>query len=305
MSLHTQTLPDWIAVDWGTSNLRVFAMTAEGAVLDEVRSDQGMSSLSPEEFEPVLRNLINEWTLPTPCTVIACGMVGSRQGWQEAPYRAVPCAAQSSSPVNANCQGDDLKVWLVAGIKQAIPADVMRGEETQIAGFLHLNPNWDGVICLPGTHSKWVHVSAGEIVSFRTFMTGELFDVISTGTVLRHSLGGEDLDDATFATAVSDTLSRPEKFAANLFSLRAANLLAGQRPAVARAQLSGSLIGLELAAARPYWLGQNVALIGANRLTALYESALKERGIPVLITDAAPVTLAGLSATYKALNRKT
>jgi 2-dehydro-3-deoxygalactonokinase len=181
----------------------------------------------------------------------------------------------------------------------------MRGEETQIAGFLHLNPNWDGVICLPGTHSKWVHVSAGEIVSFRTFMTGELFDVISTGTVLRHSLGGEDLDDATFATAVSDTLSRPEKFAANLFSLRAANLLAGQRPAVARAQLSGSLIGLELAAARPYWLGQNVALIGANRLTALYESALKEQGIPVLITDAAPVTLAGLSATYKALNRKT
>lgn len=304
MSQDATIAPDWIAVDWGTSTLRAFAMNVDGAVLAQARSEQGMSSLAPDEFEPALRVLIADWSLPNPCTVVACGMVGSRQGWQEAPYRSVPCSAKSNAPIRVKNVGDDLEVWLIAGIKQSDPADVMRGEETQIAGFLALNPDWDGVLCLPGTHCKWVHVSAGEIVSFRTFMTGELFDVISKNTVLRHSLEGTGSNDADFLNAVSDTLSRPEKFAANLFSLRAADLLNGQAPASARAKLSGAVIGMELAAAKPYWLGQNIALIGASTLCTLYKQALAQQGIDAALTDAASVTRAGLSATYKALTRK-
>ncbi len=304
MTLSGTISPDWIAVDWGTSNLRAFAMTSDGMVLDEVRSDQGMSGLAPDAFEPVLHALIQHWDLPKPCTVIACGMVGSRQGWQEAPYRSVPCPAKTGTPVRAASKSEGLHVWLIPGIKQASPADVMRGEETQIAGFLDLNSDWDGVICLPGTHSKWVHISAGEIISFRTFMTGELFDVISTATVLRHSLAGDDLATDAFKMVVNETLSRPEKFTANLFSLRAADLLEAQSATIARAHLSGALIGMELAAAKPYWLGQNVALIGSNTLSTLYETALAEQGVNAMRCDASAVTRAGLNATYQEITRR-
>lgn len=301
MSESKAIAPDWVAVDWGTSNLRAFAMAADGLVLDRVQSDEGMAGLARDAFEPVLRALLDRWKLPAPCTVVACGMVGSRQGWQEAPYRAVPCPALVERPVPVATCGDDLNVWIVPGIKQDTPPDVMRGEETQIAGFLARNPDWDGILCLPGTHSKWVHVSAGEIVSFRTFMTGELFATISTQTVLRHSLGGDDLDMACFAEVISETLSRPESFAAKLFSLRAGDLLSGQSNAAARAKLSGALIGMELAAARPYWLGQRVALIGANGLSDLYARALERQGVMAERADARDITCAGLTAAHAAL----
>ena len=139
----------------------------------------------------------------------------------------------------------------------------MRGEETQIAGYLAQNPDFDGVICLPGTHSKWVHVSAGEVVSFRTFMMGEMFSLLAKTSVLRHSIAETGWDEETFLTTLDQPLSRPEQLAAKLFSLRAESLLHSQTGDTARAKLSALLIGAELAAAKPYWLGQPIALIGA------------------------------------------
>ena len=180
------------------------------------------------------------------------------------------------------------------------PADVMRGEETQIAGFLARNPGFDGVICLPGTHTKWAHVSAGEIVSFRTAMTGEMFALLSAHSVLRHSMG-QGWDAEAFATGVDQTLSRPESLAASLFSLRAEGLLADLPGDAARARLSGLLIGAELAAMRPYWLGQAVALVGAEALSAAYATALKAQGVPTQMADAEDMTLAGLTAAYAQL----
>lgn len=296
-----QISPDWIGLDWGTSNLRAFAMDHAGNVLAELQSDQGMSALEPAEFEPTLKELLSDWSLPSPCTVVACGMLGARQGWQEAPYRNTPCTAEATSPVRVKTVDSNLNVWIIPGVKQLNPADVMRGEETQVSGFLALNPDWDGVICLPGTHSKWVHVSAGEIVSFRTFMTGELFEAISKHTILRHSLTSTDTDGPAFSEAVSEVLSRPEKFGAALFSIRAADLLENQSADIARAKLSGGLIGMELAAAKPYWLGQNVALIGSSALCALYEKALSEQGVNATTSNVSEVTLAGLGATYSAI----
>ena len=301
MSGGKQISPDWIALDWGTSNVRAYAMTREGEVLDELCSDQGISRLTQEGFERALIELINDWALPIPCTVVACGMIGSRQGWQEAPYRAAPCSAIADTLIRVQGGSEALQVWLIAGIKQNSPADVMRGEETQIAGFLALNPDWDGVICALGTHSKWVHVSAGEIVSFQTFMTGELFSAIREHTELRHSLAGDDLDGDVFTDALSNILSRPERLASSLFSIRANDLLHGQSSAAARAQLSGALIGAELAAAKPYWLGQNIALIGDSRLTELYSLALKQQGAIAERCSAKAVTSAGLTAAYHTL----
>lgn len=291
---------DWIAVDWGTSNMRAWAMSKSGTVLAEGASDKGMGRLTPETFEPTLMEVAGEW-IDGPTTVIACGMVGARQGWIEAPYIAVPCAAMAQTFIQAPTQNTDLHVHIIPGIKQTNPADVMRGEETQIAGFLAQNKNWDGVICLPGSHTKWVHVSADEIVSFQTVMTGELFEAISKHTVLRHSVQGDGWDQDAFLAGLSDGIERPERITGRLFSLRAEGLLNGLGPDAARARLSGLLIGAELAAAKPYWLGQQIAVIGASGLSKLYVDALATQMSPATQVNGSAITLTGLTAAYRSL----
>jgi 2-dehydro-3-deoxygalactonokinase len=265
------------------------------SVRAEASSDDGMGRLSKAQFEGALLRLIEPWLGAAKMPVIACGMVGSRQGWVEAPYGTVPCRPLPEALVAAPVTDPRIDVRVVPGLRQMEPADVMRGEETQIAGFLAQRPGFDGVVCLPGTHSKWVHISAGEVVSFRSFMTGEMFDLLSTASVLRHTVG-EGWDAEAFGQAVSDALSRPETVAARLFSIRAEALLRGLDAGTARARLSGSLIGLELAGARPYWLGQNVALIGAPKLSAIYAAALAAQGVPAEVGDGAAMTRAGLAA---------
>ncbi|QFU08129.1 2-dehydro-3-deoxygalactonokinase [Palleronia sp. THAF1] len=288
----------WIAVDWGTSALRVWVIGADGSVLARLRSDRGMATLAPLAFEGALLDLIDAH-LPQACVtpVICCGMVGARQGWVEAPYIAVPAAPPVfAQAVRPDVRDPRMAVHVLPGMRQDKPADVMRGEETQIAGFLTAHGDFDGVLCLPGTHAKWARISAGEVVSFRTVMTGELFALLSGQSVLRHGLDGDGWDDAAFAEAVDDAMTAPAQLTARLFSLRAEGLLHGLDAAIARARLSGWLIGLELAGTRPYWLGQNVALIGDGALTDRYAQALRVVGALPAVTDATRVTLAGLTA---------
>ncbi|MFN0116267.1 MAG: 2-dehydro-3-deoxygalactonokinase [Paracoccaceae bacterium] len=295
---------DWIAADWGTSNLRVWAMGAAGP-LAEAESGDGMGSLDRAGFEPALLRLIGGWFGAGPVRVIACGMVGSRQGWAEAPYRAVPCAPVLPGRLaRAPALDPRLDVRIVPGLKQESPADVMRGEETQIAGFLAARPGFDGVLCLPGTHSKWVRVSAGEAVSFQTFMTGELFGLIAERSVLRFTVSDEGWDDTAFAEAVGEALSRPERALSGLFALRAEGLLRGLAPGLARARLSGALIGIELAGSRPYWLGQRVAILGAEKLSRAYGAALAAQGVTAERSDAGAMTLAGLGAARAGLRER-
>lgn len=292
--------PTWIAVDWGTSNARFWAIGADGSVLGERTSDKGMGQLAPSEFETVLRDLAGDW-LSSASRVVACGMVGSRQGWVEAPYQTTPCAVCPSTMVIAPTTGSGLTVHIIPGIRQTDPADVMRGEETQIAGFLAQNPGWDGVVCLPGTHTKWVHISANEVISFQTFMTGEIFALLAGQSVLRHSIAGSGWDGDAFADAMSQTLARPESLAARLFSLRAAQLVHKTDTVTLRARLSGLLIGAELAAAKPYWLGQKVALIGADAVSAPYITGLASLGVDAARVDAKDMTLAGIKAAHALL----
>lgn len=295
-----RTAPDWIAVDWGTTNLRAYAMR-QATVLAEAVSEDGMGKLARDAFEPALVRLIAPWLAnQSQVAVIACGMVGSRQGWHEAPYRAAPCLPLDPQALAVVPTTDPrISVHIVPGLRQTKPADVMRGEETQIAGALALHPGFDGVFCLPGTHTKWVHVSAGEVVSFQTFMTGEMFALLSEQSVLRHGMLEGGWEDAAFDGALADALSRPERIAANLFSLRAESLLAGLAAPAARARLSGLLIGIELAAARPYWLGQPVTIIGADALSAIYARALAAQGSQPQRLPAHETVLAGLSLAYQ------
>jgi 2-dehydro-3-deoxygalactonokinase len=294
----------WIAVDWGTSNLRVWGIGADGGVVAEATSDKGMGKLDRAGFEPALLELVGGWLPPQRKTIIiACGMVGARQGWVEAPYRQAPC-----EPVffdifgRPDTRDERLDVKVLAGVKQLTPsADVMRGEETQIAGFLAGDPEFAGTLCLPGTHTKWVRIEAGEIIQFKTFMTGELFNLLATQSVLRHSLDEAGWDKTEFAKVVASTAKEDNRFAAQLFAIRAETLVAGLKPATAKARLSGTLIGVELAAARDFWLDRNLTIVGNGAQSETYAEGLRALGQSPRMADASHVTLAGLKSAYQHL----
>lgn len=296
------TKPEWIAVDWGTSALRVWAIGRDGAVVANAASDDGMGKLRPDEFEPALLGLVGNW-LPAgggAMQVIVCGMAGARQGWLEAPYRAVPCAPVASGRLTQVRTGDRrIAVNIIPGLSQDDPPDVMRGEETQLAGLVAGLGQADATVCMPGTHSKWVRVEHGRVARFTTFMTGEAFALLASQSVLRHSVdaGGEDRN--AFLSGVADMLEEPERLTAALFGIRAGGLLKNTGGAVARSRLSGLLIGVELAAARSHWEGQVVHLVGARPLSQAYAAALERAGAQPVIEDAEALTLAGLAAAHE------
>ena len=287
-----------IAADWGTSNLRVWGMDNQGNVINRITNGKGMSSLMPSEFEPYLIGLIGNW-LPkqgnAKCPIIICGMAGAKTGWKEAAYLKAPCSPVNKEKiVQIETEDQRISVSIVPGIMQKSPPDVMRGEETQIAGYLSKNPDFDGIICLPGTHTKWVHISAGEIVSFKTFMTGEIFLSLSERSILKNSVQSNDFDPTSFLEAFEDTYSNPALLSSKLFGIRAADLLENTSTKFLKSKLSGYLIGSELAGAKSYWLGQNIVMIGNHDLCILYEKALKKLGLNATIENTQNVTLNGL-----------
>lgn len=291
--------PDWIAVDWGASQVRAWAMQGD-TPLAEACFDADIGALSPDEFEPKLVSVIRDWLPKAAIRVVICGAPGDGQGWQgwhDAPLATVPCAPDAGGMIRPQVQDPRLDVRILGGLKQDRPADLMRGEETRIAGVLAQNPRFDGVLCLPGTHTKWVQISAGEVVSFRTAMTGEIFTLLANRSVLRHGLT-DGWDGAAFADAVADAMARPEALAVRLFGLHAEGLLHGLPGDTARARLSGWLIGAELAALRPYWLGQMVAISGDAPHCDAYAAALAAQGVAPEIIDGSKATLAGLTAAH-------
>ena len=315
-------MPDsihWIAVDWGSTHLRAYALNENNQLLDEKASDKGMGGLAPQEFEPTLLTLIDSW-LPRASTsgvntykaitVIACGMVGARQGWQEAPYLQTPCSATSvEHMIEVDTQDPRIDMKILAGVSQANPADIMRGEETQIAGLLadlnnteSNNPTPISTVCLPGTHSKWVSLNNEKIAHFATFMTGEVFSILSEKSMLRHTVSSDDWDNIAFLDGVATSIKEPQDLLSNCFRLRASDLLDGLSSASARSRLSGLIIGSELAGAKPYWSDQTVALIGEPALSKLYSDALNSLGINSAIFDPKQLTLQGLTRAFQANN---
>lgn len=292
--------PSWIAVDWGTTNLRTWAMDTDGSILSERESNAGMATARDLGFEVHLLELISDWLSSDRRTlVMASGMVGARQGWLEAPYAELPWSGVAVDAIVSPKVADQrVDVRILPGLCQRNPADVMRGEETQVHGYLQERADFSGLVCLPGTHSKWVKVERGLVMSFHTAMTGELFSLLSEHSVLKHSMT-VNWDDGAFASGVSDALRSPGSLTASLFAIRANDLLSTVSPGSGKARLSGLLIGAELAAAD---LKQgSVALIGSGRLTDLYRSALKVVGVEAITYDAGAAARAGLFAARQAI----
>jgi 2-dehydro-3-deoxygalactonokinase len=308
MKNQTITASYWLAADWGTSHLRVWVIDAAGKVIERLKADCGMAHISPDQFESEFVALVRPFLSDNvPTKVICCGMAGSQQGWREALYLQVPCKPPSVEHATLIQTADPrIQVHILPGVKQMSPVDVMRGEETQIKGFLALNKDFDGVICLPGTHTKWVHVSAGEMVSFQTFMTGEIFSLISKQSILKHNIDHDSWDRDVFLSSLADAMSKPAAFSAALFSMRAQSLVSKDADHFDQnlSRLSGLLIGMELVAARPYWLGQAIAVLGDAKIAKAYTEALQGQGVPVLLADAERMTLEGLKSAYKSLDKE-
>ena len=282
--------PDWIAVDWGTSNLRVWAMGPAG-VLDHASSDEGMGKLSRDGFEPALLRLIGPWLSDGATPVIACGMVGSAQGWREARYQPLPARASelaTAMTVIARPGGEPLHV--VPGLLQAgeLP-NVMRGEETQIAGVLQSLAD-EGrtpprlLIGLPGTHTKWAWVEDGAVVRFETFMTGEVYAALSQHTILgRTMVMGAPHDEPAFARGLRVARSPLGALGvlSTVFSVRTLGLTGQLTGSAQPDYLSGLLIGHEVAALAPGLQDRApVVLCGEPLLCVRYATALEAQGHP-------------------------
>ncbi|GAA0776194.1 2-dehydro-3-deoxygalactonokinase [Roseibium denhamense] len=295
----------WIAADWGTTNLRVWMLDEVGGIVHHASSEKGMGKLERREFEPVLLDLIDPFlTHGQKTPVVICGMAGSRQGWAEAPYRSAPCGPPSIEDATAVITKDArIDVRILPGIKQLDPADVMRGEETQIAGFLADHPDFTGTLCLPGTHTKWCEISFGIVKRFRTFMTGEIFSLLSEQSVLRHSLSKNAPDTEAFTNAVKHCVREPESLAAELFGIRAGSLVADLLPETARSRLSGLLIGSELASITKNFSVRRAVILGSDHIAQAYATALSGLGHSPQVMDASAITLRGLTLAHNAYRR--
>ncbi len=290
-----------LALDWGTSALRAWRVAADGTVLERRREPWGILSL-PEGGYPAAFDAITAGWRADGVPAIACGMVGSRKGWQEVDYLPLPLDLQrlAGSLATVPCSAGVLH--LVPGLLDAARPDVIRGEETEAVGVLDALGSPDGEILLvmPGTHSKWVRVSNQVIASFATFMTGELFALLT-----RHSILGQGIPPA--GEAAENPSARDDAFrdgvraaaadglAGRLFSTRALMLTGRLLPALVPDYLSGLLIGEELLRGgellRPGEAGpvpDRVVLVGDASLTRRYALAFQFLGrlVPVEVEAA-------------------
>ncbi len=291
----------WIAVDWGTSSLRIWVVGIDGGVLQAIDADRGMSTLVSTQYEEVLLDLCEQW-LPcgTSTPVIICGMAGSREGWQQAPDLHAPLTLLTQEqPIFVQTQDPRLRVYITPGLMQADPAEVMRGEETQIIGLLSHYPDFDGTALLPGTHSKWVTVAANRIETFSTYMTGELFALLCEHSILRQALNTSDWSQCDFDKGFIQAFEHPADLTNNLFNLRTESLLNHAQPQKLKAHLSGGLIGLELASMTANNLAglksKDIAIIGTTTIADLYQHALKLIGLNSTVLPDDAMTLAGLN----------
>jgi len=271
-------------------------------VIDQVSTQEGMKFIDQNEFEKILIKNIDAWNNKFDIKVIiASGMVGAKQGWIEVPYINSPCDIR-----NVNFKTfkilDDANIHILSGVSQFNPSDVMRGEETQIAGFLLNNVDFNGSICLPGTHSKWVNMNSYNIQEFTTFLTGELYEIVKKYSILNHSLNTTELDDEIVKSSAKLIIENPSFISNKLFEIRADNLLKNSNQTSNNSKLVGYLLGIELSGSRTYWEDKDLVIIGSSNLNKYYELILNGRSNSIRLFNSSDMALNGLSFYKNSLN---
>jgi 2-dehydro-3-deoxygalactonokinase len=300
--LAVSAAPRLIALDWGTSSLRAFLLGDGAQVLAQCQADCGILHLPApggrQGFERAFADVAGAWLAQWPrLPVVAGGMVGSAQGWREAPYVRCPADVVAlASQATRVAAAPDVELWIAPGVlfdPGDAPPDVMRGEEIQIAGALVKQPAWNTRACfvLPGTHSKWAVVESGRLLRFSTYMTGEFYAIARQHSILGRLLPAADpvpsfdaARDAAFDAALDAArASRPGELTHQLFAVRTLGLT-DRLPREALADyLSGLLIGHELASglaesANARAAGAPIVLIGEPALCRRYARALQRFG---------------------------
>lgn len=272
-----------IVVDWGSSSFRAWR-TAGGALAEERRAAAGISTVVDGAFAAALEREIGDWLAPG-VDVRFSGMIGSRNGWVETAYVDTPARLADLLPAAVTRGGPrGSRLFFLPGVAQRAPRpDVMRGEEIQVFGALDAS---EGLIVLPGTHSKWVRVEGGAITAFRTFMTGELFAVARAHTLVGRLIAADDAADGqAFAAGVRQGLEGGT-LGSELFALRAGALLGAHPAAGLTDRLSGLLIGAEIAAGLAEAANRTPLLVGEAALVERYATAFAIAGVAARIGPA-------------------
>ena len=263
-----------IGLDWGTTSCRAYLVGADGAVLDRVADGAGILKVENGAFGAALDTMVGRWDAALP--VLLSGMIGSRQGWVEAPYARCPAGADDVVKALATVDHGRRTISLVPGLStenDAMP-DVMRGEETQIFGALALSGQTDGLFLLPGTHSKWAYATGGLIASFRTFMTGEVFGALKDHTILgRLMTAGSDPDGFARGVREGAAVGSAGALLNRMFATRTYGLTDKLTGAALSDYLSGLLIGAEVAEATRRTKSA-VTIIASPALAQRYTDAL-------------------------------
>lgn len=296
-----------IGLDWGTTHVRAARLDAHGEVLAHRQAPSGVGQHDENGFHKAFDALTDGWEA---CPVLACGMIGSRQGWVDAPYLDCPASADDLSAGAVRLPGMGRAFFILPGLRQQGESrfDVMRGEETQLVGFLAQQPEFDGVVVLPGTHSKWVRIEKGRVTHFSTLMTGEVFSLLAEQSILRSGLqqGTDDAADDAAGFAKGVALSRDGGWD-QFFKLRAEHLLAGTDAAILREKLSGLLIGAEIRSALALgFRAERVEIIGASGLALRYQRALEQMGMAARCHDGSALVwqaLADMAGRMKIMER--
>jgi 2-dehydro-3-deoxygalactonokinase len=271
-----------IAVDWGTSSLRCYRLDAGGEMQESRSSAQGILNVPAGQFSRVLEEQIAGWN---DAPIVMSGMVGSRQGWVEVPYVQCPAGFDEIAAGLKKIQWGGRSAWIVPGLScrdaAGVP-DVMRGEETQILGA-----GAEGLVCLPGTHSKWVEVKNGRIEGFSTYMTGEAFAVLKQHSILGRMMEEGKADAAAFAEGVERS-GAAGGLLHHLFGVRTRGLMGELDGAASTSYLSGILVGHELRVQGARQFG----ILGAPELASLYQRAAVVLDMKATILDSTAVVRA-------------
>jgi 2-dehydro-3-deoxygalactonokinase len=278
----------FIAVDWGTTNRRGYRIDGSGRCIDEFEDDRGVLSIESGGFPDAVAEIRQRLgDLP----LLLAGMIGSNRGWKEAPY--VPCPADIEALAKGLVWPGEREV-IVPGVcfRDGNCADVMRGEEVQLLGAVaaDLIPR-DGLVCHPGTHNKWVKVEGGRIASFRTVMTGELFNLLKHHSILADLLKAEVEPNEAFRAGVRHALDHDD-LPAELFSIRARALLGVGKSDDSASYASGSLIGSDVRIGLAGHRGE-VTVMGRPELTRLYAAPIREAGATPVELDGEQSFVAG------------
>lgn len=263
-------MTSYIAIDWGSTNLRAWHYQQEECV-DERRSEAGVTRLEGRTPAQVFASVTAGWPV-NDVPVVMAGMVGSNAGWQSVPYLSCPVAL---GDISSRLTRVEDKAWIVPGlcVERDGNYNVMRGEETQLLGALSLQPA--SLYVMPGTHAKWVQMAQDRVLDFRTVMTGELHHLLLKQSLIGAGLPEQESSSSAFLDGVQ-VGSNDASILARLFEVRAAHVLGARDPRHISDFLSGLLIGHEvmLMAQQMMSSRQPITLIAGSALAQRYQQAL-------------------------------